>query len=176
MNTHIQRNDEDSSKHFLKWLYDEKLLHKEHRHNFIKYKLLFLISLLSIGAIKKLTTIVPNINNLVFGVPFISIAYDVFIFAEDIKVKRIGMFVRTECEAKCIDEGNWENWLKADSRRRDFTATIASIFLSAIALFASIVLTINIDSLYWWLWGFLCVTLYFFVFVMGIRKRNYFIN
>jgi hypothetical protein len=107
---------------FLEQLYNEKEMHKEHRHALLLRKLTFIIGLTGLGTLRsKDITFMP----LLFLVPAIALCYDVFIFAEDFKVKRIGKFVREIGEGKDAEvsqpvskiEREWERWLCAPGRR-----------------------------------------------------------
>ena len=123
---------EPGTENFLKSLYEEKLRHKEHRNGFVIRKLFFIIALLGIGS----TSIHENVNLhfLLYFVPFVAQAYDLYIFAEDFKVKRIGVFLLFKCDSTCLDEKEWEAWV---SSNREPLATHASMMLTLLSLFAA---------------------------------------
>jgi len=85
--------NEQSAK-FLNKLDEEKFKHKEHRHEFVKQKLMYIIGLFSIGSLNTGDQI--DLSVLLYFVPFVALAYDVFIFSEDFKVKRSGVYIRTQ--------------------------------------------------------------------------------
>ena len=118
---------------FLGSLYDEKLKHKEYRNTFVIHKLLFTIGLFGLGS-TSVSNSNLNLGFLLYFVPFVALAYDVYIFAEDYKVKRVGVFVRYGCSAKCEDEKHWEQWVE---KNREPLAAFASLVLTLIAFVAS---------------------------------------
>lgn len=77
---------------FLNLLYEEKLKHKEHRHEFVKHKMVFTITLFGLGSVN--FNDIANAGILLYLVPFVALAFDVYILSEDFKVKRIGLFIR----------------------------------------------------------------------------------
>jgi uncharacterized membrane protein YhaH (DUF805 family) len=91
---------------FGRYLYEEKNMHKEHRFLFVQRKLFFIGALLGLGSINLLNS--KNVSDINFSgiaylVPFIAIAYDIFIFAEDFKVKRIGaLYVNKNREPSAV--------------------------------------------------------------------------
>lgn len=133
--------NEDRKTDFLKNLYEEKLKHKEHRHVFVMQKLLFIIGLFGLGALEIKIGGPPSESGLtlktsilLYLIPFVAAAYDVYIFAEDFKVKRIGLFVRITQIDACQDEIQWERWV---SSHREEMAEKASKLLTFLALLAS---------------------------------------
>ncbi len=80
-----------SSEKFLGDLYEEKLRHKGHRKELVLQKLVIVVGLFGIGTIKIPTV---DLTNLLYCVPFVAMACDMYIFAEDFKVKRVGLFVQ----------------------------------------------------------------------------------
>ena len=172
------KNDINRSSEFLNNLYEEKIKHKEHRHQFVKNKLLFIISLFSIGSLKNIGgDFNINLSILLYFIPIVALSYDVYIFSEDFKVKRIGVFIRNYCDSKCNDENKWENWLTISTNRENL-ALIASLALTIIAFFASlmILLMFNEDpfifNLKLLLWFISCSLLIAIVFVYALHRRN----
>ncbi|MCA9731668.1 hypothetical protein KC799_06045 [candidate division KSB1 bacterium] len=129
---------QDRTYAFLEHLYDEKIKHKEHRHEFVKQKLFFTIGLFSIGSLKLLNNPADlSFGKLLYFVPAVALAFDIYIFSEDFKVKRIGKFILNKCKNVYSEiEGMWEAWLK-DFANRERLALFASAGLTIIALIAS---------------------------------------
>jgi hypothetical protein len=119
---------------FSECLRQEILHHKEKRSTFILQKLAFMTSLFGVGFLK---TNDFNLYRLFYVIPLVAVAYDVFISAEDFKVKRAGMFIRrnaicfTECELK------WEIFVNTN---REPWAAYASLVLTIISFLASAVI------------------------------------
>ncbi|MCK6691929.1 MAG: hypothetical protein L6Q97_07485 [Thermoanaerobaculia bacterium] len=135
---------------FLKNLYDEKLRHKEHRHLFVKQKMLYIASLFGLGLIKiKIQETTIETTLLLYLVPVVAMAYDVYILAEDYKVKRIGLFIRisrniesNEGAGTCNEEINWEKWV---SNFREPLAAFSSLFMSIFTSIAAFISIFNYD-------------------------------
>jgi len=121
------------SEEFLKSLYEEKLKHKEHRMALVVQKLLFTIGLFGLGSLT-----IPALNSdlLLYLIPFVALAYDLYIYAEDYKIKRIGVFVRGQSATASADEQHWERWV---AQRREPLAASASFLLTLVAIGASAV-------------------------------------
>ena len=119
------------SEQFLIDLYEEKLKHKGHRLQLLLQKLFFIVGLFGAGTIKIANV---DLNNLLYFVPFVAMAYDMYIFAEDFKVKRVGLFVQLISNVTCEDERQWESWVGS---HREPLAVFASLVLTVIALLAS---------------------------------------
>jgi hypothetical protein len=79
------------SEEFLKRLYKEQELHKEHRHKHVIYKLVLSASFFGLG---QFSTVSGVYHLFLYVVPFIALVHDLYIFAEDYKVKRVGFFFR----------------------------------------------------------------------------------
>ncbi len=132
---------------FLERLYSEKELHKTHRHKHVIFKLTFVTSLFAIGSLGiKNPTLLP----LLYLVPFIALCHDLFIFAENYKVKRIGIFILwareksnlNNADKECISslEVLWEEWVKNYREPWAYRSSLALTLIvsagSAIILFA----------------------------------------
>lgn len=76
---------------FVQRLYEELKQHKEHRHRHVIQKLLLTALFFGLGQFAFQNA---NFFYLLFVVPFIALIHDMYIFAEDYKVKRIGFFLR----------------------------------------------------------------------------------
>ena len=145
---------------FVEQLYKEKEIHKEHRHNLLIKKLIFVTSLFGIGSIGlKFTDLII----LLFFIPYVAVCFDIYIFSEDFKVKRIGYYIillksnyyeglpkfinepifETEiAEAICYLEAYWERWVE---NFREPWASKASFIISLVAtLIAAFLLAIGV--------------------------------
>lgn len=159
---------------FLDELYDEKLKHKEHRHEFVKLKLLFVIGMSGIGSLPNHALI--DLSILLYFIPFVALAYDVYIFSEDFKVKRIGLYIRSVPELKAEEDAAWERWLCAKSERREKSSMIASLVLTIVTLFSSsYLLSLRSDGAtgfvhVWWLIS--CAVSIVVVFGFAFYRRD----
>lgn len=71
---------------FLEHLFKEKEIHKEHRHKHVIYKLILIGSFFGLGQFNH----VSNMFHLfLYVVQIIALVHDLYIFAEDFKVKRM---------------------------------------------------------------------------------------
>lgn len=132
--------DSGQSVDFLRNLNEEKLLHKGHRDAFVKHKLIFIISLFGIGSIEMPELLGTSIrilplNDLLLFIPVVALTFDIFISAEDFKVKRIGVFLR-ENAITSKEEQQWEEWLTLP-KHRESTALFGSITITIVAFLVS---------------------------------------
>jgi hypothetical protein len=163
-----------SSTSFLSVLHEEKLKHKEHRHQFVKQKLLFIIGLFGIGSLSEIAHF--DFWVLLYFIPYVALAYDTYIFSEDFKVKRIGVYIRTQPTYEDSEDAKWEEWLSEKSERREKMALVASLLLTLIALFTSSYLLhsqpgANRFVYGWWLGASIALTLLVFLFAYDRRRR-----
>ena len=136
---------------FLNNLNEEKLMHKQHRHKFTQQKLIFTISLFTLGNVNlgNLNTLGTfNLQFLLYIVPYVALIYDMYIFSEDFKIKRIGSYIRYAYNChKRLEElpefthPHWENYLSTLGERREKVAIFANAGLTIISfLFSAILL------------------------------------
>jgi len=162
---------EESVSGFLKSLREEVIHHKDKRATFVLQKLVSVAALFGLGS-GKLGSI--NLPMLLFTVPFVSLALDVYISAEDYKVKRIGTFFRIYRYATPA-ERNWERFV---NQHREPVAVWASLVLTAIAALASafVLHTQNSEAINttgtplwpegaYWVWAFVAAAFTVGVFV-----------
>ena len=144
-------------KKFLEQLYDEKEMHKEHRHKHLLYKLSFVTALFGLGT---LGIEMWDLRPLIYLVPFVALCHDIYIFAEDYKVKRIGLFIKSlgkgyfdkippyinqdylssEIKENLSQiEVFWEEWLKS---HREKWAYMASFIITVLATLSSAMIII----------------------------------
>jgi uncharacterized membrane protein YjdF len=133
----------DRARKFLEELYDEKKIHKQHRHGYVVRKLSFVTALFGLGS---LVFRGVQLTPLLYLVPVVSLCYDIYIFAEDYKVKRIGAFIEmvgaelSAADPICDLERRWEKFL--GEHREPF------------ALWASLIITVTVSlasgAVLWW--------------------------
>jgi hypothetical protein len=123
---------------FMEYLYKEKNIHKNHRFSLIQRKLLFIGALLGISSLPSLDGRFDiDIYIITCTIPFMAIAYDIFILAEDYKIKRIGAFLLGKCDKSlCLDEKQWESFVK-DNREK--LAAYGNILLTVLSFIAATV-------------------------------------
>lgn len=158
---------EERSYIFMKYLYEEKNLHKNHRFLFIQRKLLFIGTLLGFSSLSLLNNGLDiNFSRMVYLVPLIAIAFDIFILAEDFKVKRVGAFLSMMCQI-CPDEEKWECFV---FKNREPLAAYGTVLLTILAFLASasiLVIERWLSDKYidWWsLLSFLVVMLLYVIY------------
>jgi len=168
---------------FLKSLYDEKMIHKEHRHKLLKQKMAFMVGLLGIGSLKtsNLCNTKLQLFQILYIAPFIMLAFDLYLFSEDFKVKRVGDFLSTQ-KSLCKIELAWEKWLM--NGHREPLAAWTSFFITLLAFIWAIINLCpqneKVLNVFWGkyyvnfkIWLGLVVTCKIFVFSYGrtVRKR-----
>lgn len=114
----------NSNEDFLKHLHDEKLDTQEVRTKYVIRKLIFATALLGAG-VTKIDLI--NLSSLLYLVPFVTIAFDLYILGEDYSVKRIGGFLGIKSTNPI--ENEWEIWV---SKNRDPFAPFSMSFLTSL--------------------------------------------
>jgi len=122
---------EDSASGFLQSLREEVIHHKDKRATFVLQKLASVASFFGLGSIQSDLGI--QFYWLLFAVPFVSLAFDVYISAEDYKIKRIGAFCRIYRYATPAER----DWERLVNQHREPTAVWASLILTVIAIIAS---------------------------------------
>jgi hypothetical protein len=126
----VQRLERE--KIFLKSLQDEKLKHKEHRFQLVTIKLAFAASVFGFSAL--FTGGQGSPHYLLLLVPVICFCTDLYIIADDYKVKRIGRFVRDRQEFFSDAEIEWEKDLEANKQEMRDKAAAANSFILSLSL------------------------------------------
>lgn len=111
---------------FIKHLHEEKLKAQETRAMYTEKKLAYVTALLGVGTIS-ITAF--EANAILYVVPFVAAAFDLYILSEDYSVKRIGAYLGAR--SKDITEQSWETWLHDN---RDPFAPTAMLILSILLL------------------------------------------
>ena len=145
----------DTGEKFLEQLRAEQLLHKEHRFKYVVHKLLFATTLFSLGSMGLGNNILIS---LIYLAPIVALCYDIYIFAEDYKVKRIGIFLLdikkdTDINEKVKEvisdlEIIWENWLKMYREPLAYKASFIITILVTIG--SAFILSIDIFNAFSW--------------------------
>jgi isopentenyldiphosphate isomerase len=120
---------EDASELFIKHLQEEKLKTQAARMTYVTRKLAYATGFLGLGSLKIGSW---DLSPILYLVPFLALAFDLYILGEDYSVKRIGAFLRSESVADL--EQRWEDWV---SRNRDPFARYALPLLTNVLATAS---------------------------------------
>ena len=144
-------NNDNLSK-FYEHLHAEILHHKEKRAAFTLQKLAFITALFGLAVFKLWSSdsnLPKTFNILVIIIPFVAISYDVYIYAEDYKVKRAGTFLRRHtCASNCISncEKDWE--LYVQDKHREPLATFATMALTLLTTGMAYYVAINLSIIF----------------------------
>jgi isopentenyldiphosphate isomerase len=122
---------------FLNHLREEKIKTQDVRGAYVDKKLSYATALLGVGSLGVNVTQIGLIGNLNLGlllylVPWVTIAFDLYILAEDYSVKRIGAFLSHHSNDPT--EKAWETWV---SKNRDPFAPFAMPILTTLLLVGS---------------------------------------
>lgn len=105
---------------------------KKYRHELVLRKFAFTTTLLGAGSLRKLmvseSSIDLDLTSLLLLVPLVAIAFDLYILAEDYRIKRAGEFISRNGP---LDEVGWENFCKD---RPNLAATVSFAFVTAVYL------------------------------------------
>lgn len=98
------------------------------RSEFVKYKFTFVIGALGLGSLAMPGHI--STSPLLFCVPVIALAYDLYILGEDFGIKRAGAFLARSRSKASDEEKAWE---KLVAENRDHFSVVAGPILSLLA-------------------------------------------
>lgn len=140
---------------FIQNLYNETSLHKSKRTTFILQKLAFITAIFGVASIQLFTNqtqidiVVIPMQNLwiLYIIPIMALAYDIYIYAEDYKVKRIGAFIRTNPvmqDTMCKYELEWQKYV--EEGRREPLATYATMMLTIFLSLAAYLIMYSINK------------------------------
>lgn len=118
------RENVEVSVDFIKHLRDEKLQTQTSRGKYVTQKLAYATGLLALGSLKPFSA---DLSRLLYLVPFLALAFDLYILGEDYSVKRIGAFFCYHSPDGL--EKDWEGWV---SKNRDPFAPIAMPLLTTV--------------------------------------------
>jgi len=161
---------------FLKHLHTEKLKAEEARATYTLRKLAYATTLLGLGSldvdIAQVTAIGSiNLGYLLYLAPWVALAFDLYILAEDYSVKRFGAFLWKN--SPDVLERGWEEWV---SENRDPFAPIAMPALTTLLLVAAaLIIWIGGSAegpiFLGWLILTPLVTWFLYLFYRWLRKR-----
>ena len=158
-----------SETEFLKHLREEKLAAEDLRGKYTLRKLAYATALLGVGSlsIERL-----DLSFLLYLVPLVAFAFDLYILAEDYSVKRFGAFLGSRSTDTL--EQHWEKWI---AQNRDPFAPFAMpllttlLFLGAAAVIWFEGSTIG-PYFWWWLALAWLPSWILFAIYMALRKRT----
>ena len=169
-------------KDFLKELYEEKRLHKEHRHKQVVMKFILTGSLYGISQLfRNFDVTFTWLANFLFIIPFIAYIIDIYICAEHFKVQRIGEFIKELAYKNnpniCAEEIEWEKYM---SSHREGSAIVASLAYSLIITVFSIASLWHLKNgdlnlVLFYSWIFLCIVGFFIVILRSYNKKILFV-
>ncbi len=118
------------SKHSMK----RKLKTQEARANYVSAKFAFITGLFGLGALQIGGV---SFHWLLYFIPLVAIGYDLYIRAEDLSIKKIGTFLRSDPQAQTAEsEKAWERF---SAQYRDKLAQLATSLFTFIILIAAAV-------------------------------------
>ncbi len=111
---------------FVKHLHEEKLKAQETRAMYTEKKLAYVTALLGVGTVSLAAF---EVSAILYVVPFVAAAFDLYILSEDYSIKRIGAYLGIR--SKDDMEREWEKWVHDN---RDPFAPTAMLILSLLLL------------------------------------------
>lgn len=141
--------------HFVDHLRSEKLRTQDARGGYSEKKLVYATTLLGVGSLGvnlgQIGSLGPvNLGLLLYLVPWVAIAFDLYILGEDYSVKRIGKFLADNTADPL--EKTWEAWI---AKRRDPFAPLAMPVLTTLILVAAAIMLWvggSADTSVYWIW------------------------
>jgi isopentenyldiphosphate isomerase len=158
-----------SEMEFFKHLREEKLAAEESRSNYTLRKLAYATALLGVGS---LTIERFELSFLLYLVPLVAFAFDLYILAEDYSVKRIGAFLGSSSADAA--ERQWEKWV---AQNRDPFAPFAMPVLTTLLLLGAAAVIwfegSTVGPIFWcWLALAGLPSWILFVFYTSLRQRT----
>jgi integrase len=131
---------------FLGQLRQEVLLHKGKRATFVLGKLATVVPLLALGVVQ-----IAGLENrwLLYTLPFVALAFDVYIAAEDFRVKRVGAFLRAYADVP-RGERDWERFV---SRHRAQGVLATTFGVTALTILGAAALLWIVPDVTWYGWA-----------------------
>lgn len=112
---------------FLKALHDEKTKAQTTRATYISNKFAFITGLFGLGALKIGEV---DFHWLLYFIPLVALGYDLYIRAEDLSIKKMGAFLRSDPKAGTAEsEKAWERF---SAHYRDNLAHLATVLFTFI--------------------------------------------
>ena len=155
---------------FLKHLHSEKLKAEEARTAYTLKKLAYATALLGIGSLN-INIGQIDLSLILYLVPWVAFAFDLYILGEDYSVKRFGAFLKANSPDAL--EQLWEKWI---SQNRDPFAPLAMPVLTTLLLLgAATVIWVGGFAAGSFFWGWLVLSglpsWILFAFYRSLRKR-----
>ncbi len=148
---------------------------KNFRHTFILRKFAFGTSLMGLGAltIKNGQGLEIELSILLYIVPLVAIAFDLYIFSEDFRIVRAGLFINSKMSGATSSEKKWEEFINDHPNQ----VSIFSFFwVTVIYIVASAVLLCQTQSemnLYlFWIWLVLVIISELAIVLLSKYNRN----
>ncbi len=114
---------------------------KSLRHTFILRKFAFGTALMGLGAltIKNGHYLEIGFSTLLYIVPLVAIAFDLYIFSEDFRIVRAGLFINSKMSGASSSEKDWEEFINKHPNNASifsfFWVTLIYIVISAAILY-----------------------------------------
>jgi 8-oxo-dGTP pyrophosphatase MutT (NUDIX family) len=165
---------------FIQHLHEEKLHTLNNRSKYVVQKLVFVTGLMGIGSLSLGDAdAVFDFGYLLFLAPYVAVAFDLYILAEDYSVKRIGAFLLATSRSDL--ERRWEDWV---SEHRDMFALLAMPILTTIVLLGSMAIVyvledftqaflfVKVNSAVFWIWSGLALVLSWSLFIYYLKLKR----
>ena len=127
MDTQDKSYQQELHLEFIKALHDEKTKTQGTRATYISGKFTFITGLFGLGALK---IGVVDFHWLLYLIPLVALGYDLYIRAEDLSIKKMGAFLRSDPKAKIAEsEKAWEHF---SAQYRDKLAHLATTLFTLV--------------------------------------------
>jgi hypothetical protein len=121
---------------------------RKFRHELVMRKFTFLVAFAGLGSIENIplpnTLPVSQLIYLLYLVPFIAVAFDIYIFVEDYRIKRAGEFLkRLSGLEDHWHDAIWQSFVAANPNKG---STFAFLFVTGIFVLTSFMLLIHVGE------------------------------
>jgi hypothetical protein len=147
----------------------------QRRHEFSLRKLSFCVALLGLGALNKIpigSAQILSLTSLLYLVPLVAIAFDLYIVAEDFRIKHAGEYLAKEESGSGPAERYWESFVK---KHDNPFAPWAFFIVTVILLIGAILLLLKASHniLFISIWGgvLLSTEIYLLWYSLHLRSR-----
>ncbi len=147
------------------------------RHDLIMRKFAFLTAFVGTGTVKLISKSdnFIDLHSLLFLVPFVAIAFDIYIFVEDYRIKRAGEFIKRLKKVPELDSNDkleilWERFV---SKKPNKGSAYAFFVVTIIYTVASLLMLVNFKHEWWILlcWFVFAMFLELFILIRHIKLR-----
>ncbi len=146
---------------------------QKRRHEFAMRKFAFATGLLGLGSlsIKIEQQIFLLFSGIIYLVPFIAIAIDCYILAEDYRDKRIGQFLRLPDSGAENEMRAWENFVH---KTPNYLTTYAFSIVTFVLIIGSAIVLwpIKTNNFIYYLWIIITVLVEIILIIIGSTLRN----